>query len=32
MFNLYGSRIASISIGANIVFGKDKEKQTEIKD
>jgi hypothetical protein len=25
MFNPYGSRIASISIGTNIVFGSDKE-------
>jgi hypothetical protein len=29
MFNPYGSRIASISIGANIVFGSDKEDKQD---
>lgn len=29
MFNPYGSRIASISIGANIVFGSDKEDKED---
>jgi hypothetical protein len=31
MLNLYGSRIASISIGANIVFGSDDEKKSDDK-
>ena len=29
MFNPYGSRIASVTIGANIVFGTGKEKKVE---
>ena len=31
-FNLYGSRVASISVGVNIVFGSDEDKKIDTEE